>query len=193
MASSPVLDVGARAPYALHRRATNPVGATAYGAGVSSRRRLEPITPANVEAALAVRVRPDQERFVTPVVTSLAEAHAHGDVAWPRLIVDGGRPVGFVMAFLDIDWLGDGTRSDVRSGLWRLNIAAEEQGRGHGRFAVAEVAAEIRRRGGSRMFTTYEPDERGPGPFYARLGFRPTGETSGGQTVAELRLDAVGG
>lgn len=163
-----------------------------YGSGVSSRPRLEPITPANVEAAIAIRVRPDQERFVTPVATSLAEAYAHGEVAWPRLIVDRGRPVGFVMAFLDIDWLGDGTRSDVRSGLWRLNIAAADQGRGHGRFAVGEVAAEIRRRGGTRMFTTYEPDESGPGAFYAGLGFRPTGETSGGQTVAVLDLDPPG-
>jgi len=181
------------APYAPHRRARNSLRATAYGAGVSSGPRLEAITPANVEAATAVRVRADQERFVTPVAHSLAEAYAHGSVAWPRLIVAGDRAVGFVMAFLDIDWVGDGTRSDVRSGLWRLDVAADEQGRGHGRFAVAEVAAEIRRRGGTRMYTTYEPDELGPGPFYARLGFRPTGESSGGQTVAELRLDAPGG
>ena len=162
---------------------------TAYGAGVHRGPRLEPITPATVEAALSVRVRADQERFVTPVATSLDEAYAHDEVAWPRLIVDDDRAVGFVMAFLDIDWLGDGTRSDVRSGLWRLNIVADEQGRGHGRFAVEAVAAEIRRRGGTRMYTTYEPDALGPGSFYARLGFRPTGETSGLQTVAELRLD----
>ena len=138
---------------------------------------------------MAVRVRADQERFVTPVATSLAEAYAHGSVAWPRLIVAGDRPVGFLMAFLDIDWLGDGTRADVRSGLWRLNVAADAQHRGFGRFAVAEVAAEIRRRGGSRMYTTYEPHGSGPGPFYARLGFRPTGETSGGQTVAVMQLE----
>ncbi|RZU30510.1 GNAT family N-acetyltransferase [Blastococcus saxobsidens] len=151
--------------------------------------RIEPITPANVEAAMAIRVRPDQEHAVDPVATSLAEAYAHGEVAWPRLIVDGDRPVGFLMAFLDIDWLGNGTRSDVRSGLWRLNIAADEQGRGYGRFAVEAVAAEIRRRGGTTLFTTYHPGEDGPGAFYLRLGFRPTGETSGDQTVAVLDLD----
>ncbi|RBY95008.1 GNAT family N-acetyltransferase [Blastococcus sp. TBT05-19] len=137
---------------------------------------------------MGIRVRPDQERFVTPVATSLAEAYAHGEFAWPRLIVDGDRPVGFLMAFLDIDWLGDGTRSDVRSGLWRLNIAAEEQGRGYGRFAVDEVAAEIRRRGGTQLFTTYEPDDDGPAGFYRGLGFRETGELAGEQTVAVLEL-----
>ena len=49
------------------------VGGVPYGAPVSTQ-HLEPITPANVEAAMAVRVRPDQERFITPVAASLAEA-----------------------------------------------------------------------------------------------------------------------
>ena len=157
-----------------------------YRAGMTAALRLEPITPANVAAAMGIRVRPDQEHLVEPVATSLAEAYAHGDVAWPRLVLDGDRPVGFIMAFLDIDWADDGT--DLRSGLWRLNIAAEEQGRGYGRFAVEAVAAEIRRRGGTRLFTTYEPGDDGPAGFYAGLGFRPTGELAGQQTVAELDL-----
>lgn len=92
--------------------------------------RLEAITPANFETATALEVRPDQRHLVAPVVKSLAEAYVHPGVAWPRLIVDGGRAVGFLMAFFDIDFAGDGTGKDVRSGLWRLNIAAHEQGRG---------------------------------------------------------------
>ena len=32
------------------------------------------------------------------------------------------------------------------------------------------------------------PAEDGPGAFYLRLGFRPTGETAGEQTVADLNL-----
>ena len=163
---------------------TGPV--SIHRAGMTAAHRLEPITPADVEAAMGIRVRPDQEHLVEPVATSLAEAYAHGDVAWPRLILDGDRPVGFLMAFLDIDWADDGT--DLRSGLWRLNIAAEEQRRGYGRFAVEAVAAEIRRRGGTRMFTTYEPGDDGPAAFYAGPGFRPTGGLAGRQTVAERDL-----
>lgn len=159
-----------------------------YGTAAVPRPRLAVITPANVEAAIALKVRPDQEHLVEPVAESLALAYAHGDTAWPRLILDGDRPVGFLMAFLDIDFRGDGTRTDVRSGLWRLNIAAADQGRGHGRFAVESVAAEIRRRGGTRLTTTWHPGEDGPGRFYLGLGFRPTGELSGGQTVGELQL-----
>ena len=168
-----------------------PVGRPPYVAPMTTTSRpslrLEEITPANLDAALAVKVRPEQEFAVAPVVKSLAEAYVHPGVAWPRLIVDGDRPVGFLMAFFDIDWKLDG--SVIRSGLWRLNIAAEEQGRGYGRFAVQSVAEEIRRRGGRELYVTWDGDERGPEGFYLGLGFRRNGETSGGQTVGVLDLD----
>ncbi|MDZ5444203.1 GNAT family N-acetyltransferase [Micromonospora sp. 4G57] len=149
--------------------------------------RLEKITTDNVLAACAIAVRPDQEGLVAPVARSLAEAYVQPDVAWPRLIVDGDSPVGFLMAFFDIRWRDDDP-TDVRSGLWRLNIAAGQQGRGYGRFAVDALAAEVRRRGGSRLFTTWVPGDHGPERFYRRLGFRLTGETSGDQVAGELEL-----
>ncbi|MFJ3226661.1 GNAT family N-acetyltransferase [Streptomyces sp. NPDC086783] len=150
--------------------------------------RLAEITPDNFDAAIGLRVRADQEHLVAPVVKSLAEAYVYPGIAWPRLVLDGDRPVGFLMAFFDIDWKGDGSGTDLRSGLWRLNIAAGEQGRGYGRFAVESVAAEIRRRGGTVLTTTWHPGESGPERFYLGLGIRPTGETSGGQTVGVLEL-----
>ncbi|MER6025205.1 GNAT family N-acetyltransferase [Streptomyces sp. NPDC001851] len=144
--------------------------------------RLEEVTPANFDAATGIRIRPDQEHAVRPVVQSLAEAYVHpAGVAWPRLIVDDDRPVGFLMAFLDIDWYGDG--GVRRSGLWRLNIAADAQGRGYGRFAVDAVAGLIRGRGGTEMYVCWQPGAGGPEGFYLGLGFRPTGEVDGGETV----------
>ncbi|WP_405735230.1 GNAT family N-acetyltransferase [Streptomyces sp. NBC_00028] len=148
--------------------------------------RLEEITPRNIDAALGIRVRPEQEFAVSPVVKSLAEAYVHPGTAWPRLIVDGDRPVGFLMAFFDIDWADDGTL--IRSGLWRLNISADAQARGYGRFAVESVAAEIRRRGGTELYVTWHPGEHGPEDFYLGLGFRPNGETVEGETVGVLAL-----
>ncbi|MFI6982263.1 GNAT family N-acetyltransferase [Embleya sp. NPDC050154] len=166
--------------------------------------RLEKITPANFDDAVALRVRPDQAHLVAPVVKSLAQAYVHPDTAWPRLILDGDRPVGFLMAFFDIDMAffdddpteagaardedGGGKVADLRSGLWRLNIAAGEQRRGYGRFAVASVADEIRRRGGTRLTTSWHPGDDGPEGFYLRLGFRPTGENSGDERIGELDL-----
>ncbi|QOV37501.1 GNAT family N-acetyltransferase [Streptomyces ferrugineus] len=152
--------------------------------------RLEKVSSRNLEAALGIQVRPDQEHAVDPVVKSLAEAYVHPGVAWPRLIVDDDRPVGFLMAFFDIDWYGDG--SAHRSGLWRLNISAAEQGRGYGRFAVESVAGEIRRRDGKELYVTWHPGPDGPEGFYLGLGFRPNGETSEGETVGVLELDRPG-
>ncbi|MGA5123584.1 GNAT family N-acetyltransferase [Streptomyces pseudogriseolus] len=148
--------------------------------------RLEKITPAHLEAALALRVRPEQEYAVDPVAHSLAEAYVRPDKAWPRVIVDGDRVVGFVMAFLDIDWRDDGT--DLRSGLWRLNIAADEQGKGYGRFAVTSVADELRRRGTKHLHVTWHPGPHGPENFYLTLGFEKTTEKVNEEHVGVLRL-----
>jgi diamine N-acetyltransferase len=150
------------------------------------RMRLERITPENYTAALALSVRPDQEDLVAPVVKSLAEAYVFPDNAWPRLIYDGDRLVGFLMAFLDIPW--GSSPDDLRSGLWRLNIAADAQGNGYGRFAVEAVCEEIRARGDTRAYVTWAPRAEGPEMFYLKLGFRPTGEQSGDQTVGVLDL-----
>lgn len=147
--------------------------------------RLELITPDNYDAALALKVRPDQEDLVEPVVKSLAEAYVYGDLAWPRLIYDADRPVGFLMAFLDVPW---STEPSPRSGLWRLNIAADVQGRGYGSFAVAQVGELLKARSISRMYVTWEPRPGGPETFYRKLGFHPTGELSEGQTVGVLDL-----
>ncbi|MFI5841695.1 GNAT family N-acetyltransferase [Catenuloplanes sp. NPDC051500] len=148
--------------------------------------RLELVTPANYQAALALSVRDDQQGLVAPVVKSLAEAYVFGETAWPRLIYDGDRPVGFVMAFIDLAW--DDDESDRRSGLWRLLIAADAQGRGYGRFAVDAVTEELRSRGIDRTYVTFVPRDGGPEPFYLRLGFVKTGEISEGETVAVRTL-----
>ncbi|MFJ5561516.1 GNAT family N-acetyltransferase [Streptomyces sp. NPDC093250] len=148
--------------------------------------RLEEITAGNLKAALGIRVRPDQEFAVEPVADSLAEAYVHPGKAWPRLIMDGDRAVGFLMAFLDVDWHDDG--SSIRSGLWRLNIASEEQGKGYGRFAVQAVAEELRRRGTKELHVTWHPGNKGPENFYLTLGFHKTGEKVENETVGVLHL-----
>ncbi|GAB3714861.1 GNAT family N-acetyltransferase [Nocardiopsis nanhaiensis] len=148
--------------------------------------RLEKITSENVDAACEVRVHPSQERFVASVERSLAEAYAAPDGnAWPRLVRDGHEVVAFVMAGFAPD-----TEIDAfRCGLWRLNVSAEHQGRGYGRFAVDAVAEEARRRGQNRLTVLWIPGGEGPEGFYLNVGFRPTGDVLGGQVLGELLLD----
>lgn len=145
--------------------------------------RLEKVTPENVDAACELRVHPEQEGFVAPVIKSLAQAYAYGDLAWPRLIFDGDELVGFVMAHFD----PRNPVASLRAVIWRLNIAASRQGRGYGRFAVVSVCAEARRRGYRRVTVLWEPG--GPEEFYRRLGFRRTGAEHQGELVGELTLD----
>jgi diamine N-acetyltransferase len=140
--------------------------------------RLEPVTVDTLPAAVRIRVAAEQEPFVAPVVESLAEAYVT-PTAWPRLILDGQQPVGFVMANFD----PDEPIAAFRCGIWRLNVDRAAQGRGVGRFAVEAVVAEARRRGERRVTVLWERGERGPEGFYRRCGFEPTGEELFGEVV----------
>lgn len=109
----------------------------------AARPRLEKVTPDTVLAACRLEVAPEQRVFVAPVAQSLAEAYVHPDIAWPRLVCDGERVVGFVMAFFDVPFTFDAAVPDapLRSGLWRLAVASRRAGPG--------VRA-VRRGGGER-------------------------------------------
>lgn len=154
-----------------------------------TRRHLEPLTPANVEAACSLRLLPEQRVYFEPVARSIAEAHGHPGPAWPRVVVDGRVVVGFVMAFLDVQWSDHDHPGPTRSGVWRLNIGADYQDRGHGTFAVEAVSDHLRDRGRDRWtYVTWEDGPHGPRPFWDRLGFEATGELAGTQTVGRRVL-----
>jgi len=146
--------------------------------------RLVELTADNVDAACLIEVKPEQQKFVGTVANSLAQAYVHSGTAWPRLILDDDRLVGFVMGNFDPESEIDA----FRAGIWRLNIAADEQGRGYGRFAVDAIAEEARRRGLKRITVLWVRGEGSPEGFYLRMGFTPTGEVIGGETVGELFL-----
>ncbi|MBE1497432.1 diamine N-acetyltransferase [Amycolatopsis lexingtonensis] len=142
------------------------------------------ITPANVAAACQLAVEPHQREFVAPVAVSLAEAYTQPEVAWPRLILDDGEPVAFVMGGFD----PSAELDFFRCGIWRLNVGAGVQGRGYGRFAVETVLEEARRRGQNAATVLWIPAEGGPEDFYLKLGFRPTGQTHNGEVVGRIEL-----
>lgn len=156
-----------------------------YRPGMSDSIHIEPITADNVAAACGLSVTAEQRGHVAPVANSLAEAYANYDTAWPRLVYHGEHPVAFVMGAFDPDCPID----FFRCGIWRLNVAADHQGRGYGRIAVQAVADEARARDAKRITVLWVTDDDGPERFYLRLGFRPTGQTFNGQRVGELLLD----
>ena len=100
--------------------------------------RLAELTPDNLPAAVKLTLKPGQEKFVAPVVESIAEAYVI-PTAWPRVVLDGDRVVGFVMANFE----PDNEVEAFRCGIWRLNVAADAQGLGVGLFGEIVGAKDI--------------------------------------------------
>lgn len=151
---------------------------------------LREITAENRAAVEALRVTPDQDRYVAGVADSLAEAAELPEAApWCRAIYAGDTPVGFVMINdgFDLekhpDWLGPYC-------LWRLLVDARHQGRGYGAAAVRLVVDHVRGRPAAEVLHTsvVEGGPACPLPFYLSLGFRGTGRLHDDELVLELPL-----
>jgi len=149
--------------------------------------RLVEITGENRDAVCALRVRPGQERFVASVTRSLEDAATTPEAEpWYRAVYVGDEPAGFVM----LSWNVPPGRPGILGPyyLWRLLIDAGHQGRGLGRAVLAHVADLVRADGGTELLTSHHPADDGPGPFYRKFGFRPTGGIDHGEIVVRLVL-----
>ncbi|GLY40524.1 N-acetyltransferase [Amycolatopsis sp. NBRC 101858] len=148
---------------------------------------LVEITGENRDAVCALRVQPGQERFVASVAKSLEDAATTPEAEpWYRAVYAGGEPVGFVMLSWDVPPGRPGILGPYF--LWRLLVDGRHQGRGIGRAVLAEVVALIRADGATALLTSHQPGDDGPGAFYRRFGFVPTGEIDDGETVLRLAL-----
>ncbi|WP_223691722.1 GNAT family N-acetyltransferase [Leifsonia poae] len=146
--------------------------------------RLEELSASNVVAANALTMKPGQEQFVAPVSYSAAAAVTNPVTSWQRVVRDGDEVVAFIMGNFD----PNAESEEFRSILWRINVDAEDQGRGVGTFAVQALADEARARGLDRIYVIWEPGELGPEQFFLRSGFLPIGETQYGETIGALDL-----
>lgn len=136
---------------------------------------LREITEKNTASVRALRCTSDQERFVSSVPDSLAEAAEYPQGSpWFRAVYADDRPVGFVM----ISWDVEPQPPEINGPwfLWKLLIDHRYQGRGYGRDVVEEIVALVRAEGAGELLTSHVPGQGGPAGFYARLGFVPTGE-----------------
>ena len=151
---------------------------------------LREITRDNIREVLALRVNPEQERFVATNATSIAEAHVHQE-AWVRAVYANETPVGFVM--LRDENLKDEPEIRDFYYLWRLMIGAEHQGRGYGQRAVELVIAHVSSNvDATELLVSYLPDEGGPEGFYRSLGFEQTGKHIGEDLEMRLALTHSG-
>ena len=146
--------------------------------------RLEELSAATIVAANSLTLRPGQEQFVTPTSYAIADAWINPSTSWPRVVIDGDQVVGFIRGNFD----PDNPQEEFRSCIWRINVAADAQGLGVGKFAVWALAEEARTRGFERLTVIWEPGEEGPEEFFKAVGFRIIGETQYGEHIGALGL-----
>lgn len=129
-------------------------------------------------------LKPGQEEFLAPVSYGLASAVVDPETSWQRVVLDDGKVVAFLSANFDPEAL----RDEFRSVLWRINVEADAQNRGVGRFAVEQLIKEARQRGFDHVNVMYEAGDNGPEAFFRRLGFAPIGETEFGEVIAQVNI-----
>ena len=146
--------------------------------------RLEELSAKTIVAANSLTLRKGQEQFVTPTSYSIAEAYVNPVTSWPRVVLDGDEVVGFIRGNFD----PEAAQEEFRSCVWRINVSADAQGLGVGRFAVLGLADEARSRGFHRLTAIWEPGEDGPEQFFLRVGFVVVGQTQYGENLGAMEL-----
>ena len=146
--------------------------------------RMVELSAATIVAVNNLSLKPGQEQFLAPVSYGIAATVINPQTSWQRVILDRNEVVGFVSANFD----DEAPEEHFRSVLWRINVDADDQGRGIGRFAVENLIDEARTRGVHHVNVIYEAGEDGPEAFFRRVGFTPVGETAYGEVIAEIRV-----
>lgn len=146
--------------------------------------RLVELSATTIVAVNNLSLKPGQEQYIAPVSYAIAGTVANPVTAWQRVVLDGDEVVGFVSANFDLEV----PEEHFRSVLWRINVDADDQGRGVGRFAIENLLEEARERGMDHVHVIYEAGEGGPELFFQRVGFTPVGETEYGEVIAEIEL-----
>ncbi len=144
---------------------------------------LKKITEDNFIDAFALKLAPEQERFVSHPIRSLAQAYVYREQCQPFGIYEGDTMVGYVMVIYDYDI----PEYDV----WHMMIDASYQGRGYGAAALDRVLEYIRTKpfgSSGRVTLTCNRDNVHALKLYKSKGFAETGASDGDETELSMTL-----
>ena len=149
---------------------------------------LRPVTVANWNSLIKLKVREDQKDFVASNLYSIAEAQfgfeeeGHWSLS-PFGVYVEDEPVGFAMTGLNY------AHSHFQGLILRLMVDEKYQGQGYGRAAMEAMLGTFRSDECVNVVCiTYEPENDPARKLYASLGFEETGEYMENEVVALLRL-----
>lgn len=131
---------------------------------------LRKITEENFIDAFHLKLAPDQERFVSHPIRSLAQAYVYREQCQPFGIYEGDAMVGYVMVIYDYDV--------PEYDIWHMMIDVSKQKRGYGRAALDRMLDYIKAKPfgpSNRVTLTCNKDNIQALNLYKSRGFRETG------------------
>ena len=131
---------------------------------------LKCITEDNFLEAFRLKLRKDQEEFVSHPIRSLAQAYVYRNQCQPFGIYQDEEMVGYVMVIYDYDV--------PEYDIWHMMIDETRQGKGYGKEALKRVLEYIETKpfGESNRVAPTCNQQTDPGlRLYRSLGFKETG------------------
>ena len=131
---------------------------------------LRKITEENFIDAFNLKLAPEQERYVSHPVRSLAQAYVYREQCQPFGIYEGDTMVGYVMVIYDYDI--------PEYDIWHMMIDESNQHRGYGSAALDCVLDYIETKpfgASDRVALTCNKDNAHALNLYKRKGFKESG------------------
>ena len=145
---------------------------------------LRKITEENFIDAFHLKLAPEQERFVSHPIRSLAQAYVYREQCQPFGIYEGDTMVGYVMVIYDYDI--------PEYDIWHMMIDESNQRRGYGGAALELVLDYIRSKpfgASNRVALTCNRDNTQAIKLYKSRGFIETGAADGDEIELSLMVE----
>lgn len=142
---------------------------------------LKAITEDNFMDAFSLKLAPEQERFVSHPIRSLAQAYVYRAQCQPFGIYEDDRMVGYVMVIYDYDI--------PEYDIWHMMIDQAEQGKGYGKTALDRVLDYIKTKpfgSSERVTLTCNKENLRALNLYKCKGFTETGAEDGDEIELSL-------
>ena len=145
--------------------------------------QLRAITEENFLDAFNLKLAPEQVRFVSHPIRSLAQAYVYREQCQPFGICDGDRMLGYLMVIYD--------DAVPEYDLWHMMMDVSCQGQGYGRAALKLALDYIRTKPfgpADRVTLTCHTDNIRALRLYKSMGFAETGAADGEEIELSLLL-----
>jgi len=144
---------------------------------------LRKINKDNYSECLKLEVSAEQKNFVASNVFSLAQAWVFYETAYPLAIYAENRMVGFAL------YGPEESENGMYMNIDRFMIDRQFQRKGYGKQAFAKLIEIIRNDFPYKeIYLSYDPSNIVAEKLYQSFGFTKTGEFSGDECIAVLKL-----